>query len=303
MIRPATRNAYARAVQGAIEHIVDRLDEALDLDTIARQVCLSRFHFHRVFRGMTGEGPMEMVRRLRMERAAWRLKHSDWSVSRIAFDAGFETHEAFTRAFRASYAMTPSVFRRREHPRIEIVAKCGIHFTNGGPVPAFIPRDSGGRTMQVEIKHVDEQRVAAVEHRGPYLQINEAFGRLGEIAGPAGLYRDPEAKMVGLFYDDPDTTPADELRSDAGLVIGRSTAVPNGLNERRIPAGEYASTLHVGPYEQLPDTWARFLGEWLPSSGYRLAGDAVSYELYLNDPTRVPREQLRTEIRIPVVPE
>jgi AraC family transcriptional regulator len=252
---------------------------------------------------MTGEGPMEMVRRLRMERAAWRLKQSDWSVSRIAFDAGFETHEAFTRAFRALHAMTPSAFRRRKHPRIEIVSACGIHFTNGGPVPPFVPRDSGGRGMQVEIKRVDEQRVAAIRHHGPYLQINEAFGKLGQIAGPAGLFQDPDAKMVGLFYDDPDTTPPEDLRSDAGLVVGRSTRIPDGLNERRIPAGDYASTLHLGPYEQLPDTWARFMGEWLPSSGYRLADDGVSYELYLNDPSRVPKDQLRTEIRIPVVRE
>jgi AraC family transcriptional regulator len=224
-------------------------------------------------------------------------------VSRIAFDAGFETHEAFTRAFRAIYAMTPSAFRRREHPRIEIVATCGIHFTNGGPVPAFVPRDSGGRTMQVEIKQVGEQRVAAIRHHGSYLQINEAFGRLGEIAGPAGLFQDPAATMVGLFYDDPDTTPVEALRSDAGLLVGPSTKIPGGLSEQRIPGGSYASTLHVGPYEQLPDTWARFMGEWLPASGYRLADDGVSYELYLNDPSRVPKDQLRTEIRIPVVRE
>ena len=302
-MKAATRISYARAVQQAVEDIVDHLDEALELDTLARRACLSPFHFHRVFRGMIGEAPMEMVRRLRMERAAWRLKHMDWPVTRIAFDAGFETHEAFTRAFRASYATTPSDFRRRAHPRIEITALCGIHFTNGGPVPPFVPRDSGGRDMNVEIKHVDEQRVAAVRHRGPYNQINEAFEKLGQIAGPGGLFNDPKVAMVGLYYDDPDTTPADQLRSDAGLVVSQSTKLPRGLTEERIPAGDYAVTLHVGPYEKLPDVWGRFMGEWLPSSGYRFADDGLSYELYLNDPTQVPKEQLRTELRIGVVRE
>lgn len=302
-MKPATRTFYARAVQRAVEHIALRLDEALELETLARHACLSPFHFHRVFRGMTGEAPMELVRRLRMERAAWRLKHTDWSVSRIAFDAGFETHEAFSRAFRASYGTTPSVYRRRKHPRIEITALCGIHYGNGGPVPPFVPRDSGGREMDVEIKQVDEQRVAAVRHRGPYNQINEAFEKLGKIAGPAGLFSDPAVKMVGLYYDDPETTPAEQLRSDAGLVVSKTTKLPNGLAEQRIPAGEYASTLYVGPYEGLPDVWARFMGEWLPSSGYRVADDGLSYELYLNDPTQVPKEQLRTEVRAAVVRE
>jgi AraC family transcriptional regulator len=252
---------------------------------------------------MTGETPMEMVRRLRMERAAWRLKHTDWSVSKIAFDAGFETHEAFSRAFRASYGTAPSGYRRRKHPRTEITALCGIHYQNAGMVPQFVPRDSGGRQMNVEIKHVDEQRVAAVRHRGPYNQINEAFEKLGNVAGPAGLFNDPAVQMVGLYYDDPETTPAEQLRSDAGLVVSRSTKIPSGLAEQRIPAGDYAVTLHVGPYEALPDVWARFMGEWLPASGYRVADDGLSYELYLNDPSQVPKEQLRTELRSAVVRE
>ena len=157
--------------------------------------------------------------------------------------------------------------------------------------------------MNVEIKHVDEQRVAAVRHRGPYNQINEAFEKLGKLAGPAGLFDDPAVQMVGLYYDDPETTPPEQLRSDAGLVVSKSTRIPSGLSEQRIPAGDYASTLHVGPYEALPDAWARFLGEWLPSSGYRVADDGLSYELYLNDPSQVSKEELRTELRSAVVRE
>jgi len=157
--------------------------------------------------------------------------------------------------------------------------------------------------MNVEIKHVEDQRVAAVRHRGRYNQINEAFEKLGTLAGPARLFEDPAVQMVGLYYDDPETTPPEQLRSDAGLVVSKSTRIPSGLSEQRIPAGDYASTLHVGPYEALPDVWARFMGEWLPSSGYRLADDGLSYELYLNDPSQVPKEELRTELRSAVVRE
>ena len=157
--------------------------------------------------------------------------------------------------------------------------------------------------MDVEIKHVDEQRVAALRHRGPYNQISGAFEKLGEIAGAAGLFRDGAAKMVALYYDDPKTTPPDQMESDAGVVIGNSAQLPDGLNEQHIHAGDYATTLHVGPYEALPDAWARLLGEWLPSSGYRLADDGATYELYLNDPSRVPKDQLRTELRVGVVRE
>ena len=301
-MKPATHSYYTDAVRRVIEHVVSHLGEALALETLAEQACLSPFHFHRVFRGMVGETPLELVRRLRLERAAWQLLHSDASVTALAFEAGYETHEAFTRAFRASYADSPSGFRRRSKMRIELAAPNGVHFRDDGRPQQFIPRDSGGRTMQVEIRKYPALRVGTVRHIGPYIQVNETFAPLGELAAPARLFERPGAQMVALFYDDPDTTPAEQLRSDAAVVVALDVELPRGLTEQRIAAGDYASTTHVGPYEQLGDTWARFMGEWLPASGRRI-GEGVSYEVYHNTPMDTPKEQLRTEIRIPLAPE
>lgn len=282
-----------------VAHITSNLDAALDLRTLAAGACLSPFHFHRVFRGMVGETPLELIRRLRMERAAWQLINTDRTVITIAFDAGYETHEAFTRAYRACYNSSPSGFRRRRSPFIEIAARCGMHFSADGRAPRFIPRDSGGRTMAVEIKEMPELRVATVRHTGPYNQISEAFERLGEIAGPAGLVSQPGAAMLGIYHDDPDSTPPDQLRSEAALVVPENMPLPEGVVEQHLPAGRYACALHVGPYEQLGDAWARFMGEWLPASGHRI-GNGASYEIYLNDPTNTPKEELRTEIYISI---
>jgi len=158
-MKPVTRSFYEMAIQRTIEQIAANLDGALDLECLARGAGLSPFHFHRVFRGMVGETPLELIRRLRMERAAWRLARDNGGsggITDIAFDAGYETHEAFTRAFRACYSTSPTGFRQRKHPRIEIVATCGVHYNAHGRVPAFIPRNSGGDTMEVEIKEMPE---------------------------------------------------------------------------------------------------------------------------------------------------
>jgi AraC family transcriptional regulator len=300
-MKPTTHSFYRDAIQRVIEHIVAHLGEALALETLAREACLSPFHFHRVFRGMVGETPLELVRRLRLERAAWRLLHTDAPVTAIAFDAGYETHEAFTRAFRASYADSPSGFRRRKGMRIELATRNGVHFSDDGRLRQFIPSDSGGRTMQVEIRKYPALRVGAVRHLGPYMQISEAFARLGELAGPARLFERAGAQMVALFYDDPETTPPEQLRSDAAVVVAPDVRLPAGLTEQHIAAGDYASTTHIGPYEQLGDTWARFMGEWLPASGRRI-GDGVAYEVYHNTPMDTPKDQLRTELRLPLQP-
>ncbi len=297
-MKPDTRSFYVRTVQRSIEHIAAHLDGALDLHALAARACLSPFHFHRIFRGMVGETPLELSRRLRLERAAWQLIHTDRGVTEIAFGAGYETHEGFTRAFRAHYGTSPSGFRRRKCPRIQIAATCGVHYTGDGVVMVFIPRDSGGRAMDVEIKEMPELRVAAVRHVGPYDRIPDAFTRLGMIAGRAGLFAGPPT-MLAIYYDDPESTPAEQLRSDAGLVVPEDASLPAELTEQRLGAGRYACTVHVGPYERLGETWARFMGEWLPASGYRL-GEGVSYEIYVGNPMTAPNEEPRTELYIPI---
>lgn len=152
--------------------------------------------------------------------------------------------------------------------------------------------------MEVQIKEMQELRVATMSHVGPYNRISEAFARLGEIAGAAGLFG-PEAAILAIYHDDPETTPAAELRSEAAIVVPADARVPQGLGERRLPAGRYACTTHVGPYEQLGDTWTRLMGEWLPRSGQRMS-DGVSYEIYRNTPASVPPEKLATELYIPL---
>lgn len=300
-MKPETHSWYTQVVQRVIDHVVGHLDEALDLDALAREACLSPFHFHRVFRGMVGETPLELVRRLRLERAAWRLVHTSAPITDIAFGAGFETHEAFTRAFRGAYAKSPSGFRTMSSARIELSASCGVHFDPSGGAMPFTARDSGGKTMHVDIVQKPALRVASIRHIGPYMQINQAFEQLGAIAERERLLQNENAAMVAIYHDDPESTPQDRLRSDAGVVVPEGVALPSPLVEQRLPAGAYACTVHVGPYERLGDTWQRLLGEWIPAHGQRVNG--LSYERYLNMPGTVPKEQLRTEICVPVVEE
>ena len=154
--------------------------------------------------------------------------------------------------------------------------------------------------MQVEIKQFPELRVAAVRHVGAYDTISQSFAKLGGIAGPAGLFQQPGAAMVALYHDDPASTPANQLTSDAGIIVPARMSLPKGLTEQRIPAGPYACIIFVGPYEDLGAVWERFKSDGLRQSGRRMRPGAPSYELYLNDPSNTPKEQLRTELRIPV---
>lgn len=108
---------------------LDTLAETLDLggDERARRLHLSRFHLDRVVTATGGEPPERMRRRLLLERAAYRLVTGDQQVVDIAFEAGYGSHEAFTRAFAREYGRAPS--RWRQQPtRIQIEGPSGVHF-------------------------------------------------------------------------------------------------------------------------------------------------------------------------------
>jgi AraC family transcriptional regulator len=295
-------------VRKTVARIVHGLDEALDLAELARTAALSPLHFHRIFRGMVGETPLELHRRLRLERSAWRLSTGSASVTSIAFEAGYETHESFTRSFREAYSASPTEFRSRARdareaqlrpPPLELGARSGLHFRDPQEQELQVLITRGDTHMNVDIETQPELRVAAVSHVGPYNTIFEACQRLGEVAEPAGLLEHPSAAMVAIYHDDPETTPQAELHSSAGIIVPTHASIPKPLTEIRIPAGRYARTTHIGPYTLLGDAWARFMGQWLPQSGHR-ALDSVTYELYRNTPMTATPDQLRTDLYIPI---
>lgn len=91
---------YEQALISTLVYIQTHLQEELPLEELAGRVGFSPFHFHRVFTEYVGEPVKEYVRRLRLEHSAYRLKIGGDPIVQIAMDAGFRTHESFTRAFK-----------------------------------------------------------------------------------------------------------------------------------------------------------------------------------------------------------
>lgn len=100
-------------------------------DTMADRVHLSRFHFGRLVSAAAGEPPAAFRRRILLERAAYRLISTDQDVLTVAVEAGYASHEAFTRAFTKAYGRSPSRWRRRP-TGFRVDAPSRIHFSPPG---------------------------------------------------------------------------------------------------------------------------------------------------------------------------
>jgi AraC-like DNA-binding protein len=111
-----------------VDVLADALDEHdVSSEELAGRVHLSRFHLDRVIAATAGEPPGALRRRVLLERAAFRLVTTDRTVLDVAIEAGYGSHEAFTRAFGRAYGSSPAKWRR--HPtRIQLAAPSDVHF-------------------------------------------------------------------------------------------------------------------------------------------------------------------------------
>ena len=258
-MRQTTRNEHERSLECAVEYVLAHLDEDLDIRQVADRANYSRFHFHRVFNALLGETAGDMIRRLRLERAAHDLRTTEKPITELAFEAGYATHEAFIRAFRVAFGCSPSKFRKESNYDGSLPTPNGVHYryrsTDSIRFAAF-----GGTCMDIDIREAEARRAVCKSHSGPYYMIGKTFGEFYQWAQQAHA---PIQNGVGIYYQDPDVTPPDELRSHAGAIVPVDYVPDGGVDVVDLPAGTYAVATHVGPYDGLSKAWSEL---WAPTS-------------------------------------
>ncbi|MEM1184762.1 MAG: AraC family transcriptional regulator [Planctomycetota bacterium] len=275
-------NDWRERIGRARALVESRLDEKLTLEQLAATAHFSEFHFHRLFRAAVGETDAAHARRLRLERAASRLVGGDDEIVRVALDAGFESHEGFTRAFKARFGVAPSVFREE---RRSVIAE----------------RAKEVMAMELRIERREPCRIAFVRHEGPYGEVGTAWATLMKWGWTKMMFGKPDT--FGLCFDDPDVTPAERLRYEACMVVDAKAKVKGEVRSKDLAGGTYAVGVHEGSFETIGETYAglcaQVASEAISGKQWTL-GDPPSMEVYLTDPRKTEPEDLRTEVWMPV---
>ncbi len=103
---------YFERVEEVKRYVRTHLDEPLQREVLAAIAGFSVPHFHRVFTACTGESAASYVRRVRLERAGRKLRMGAVDITEVALAAGYETHAAFSKAFKQQFGLSPSEFRQ-----------------------------------------------------------------------------------------------------------------------------------------------------------------------------------------------
>lgn len=279
----AIPKSYEARLLRVLAYIYDNLDGDLSLDVLAEIACLSRFHWHRVYRAMTGETLADAIRRIRLIKAANALVLETAPLAEVAERYGYPNVASFTRAFSAAHGLSPGAFRDR-----------GVQLAND------LQKTTGeNRMYPVIIEDMPQSRAAGVLNVGPYPGIAGAFQQLGGILVARQLI--PHVRgMIAVYHDAPESKPEAEMKSHAAVIIDDSFPEKiEGLEYFDIAGGRYAIMQHSGPYATLGSAYEWLYGKWLPQSGEQ-PRDAPPIEFYVNDPRNTPPDKLRTDIRLPL---
>lgn len=281
--------AYTRRFDATLAYIDANLEGDLSVDALSRIANFSKFHFHRQFAAYVGVPVARYVQLMRLRRAAHRLASQEsCTVLDAALDAGFDSPEAFSRAFKRSFGMAPSAFR--QHPNWQVWSATFV-------VPYF----SRKLNMQVRIVDFSATRIATLEHRGPIGLINESVRRFIDWRKESGQSPLATSRTFGIPHSNPDTTPGDEFRFDICGEIDEPVK-PNtyGVRELVIPGGRCAVVRHVGNTDHIGETIYPIYRDWLPQSGEELRDHPLFFH-YLSVYPETPQDQWQTDIYVPLV--
>ncbi|MBM3132042.1 MAG: AraC family transcriptional regulator, partial [Chloroflexi bacterium] len=285
------------------------------------------FHFHRIFGAIMGETLGQFIQRVRVEKAASKLIHNPKkSITQIALECGFSSSATFARAFKDAFHMSASEWRSGGYLQDRKIGKTQSNqnqalsktekdfdvsssYTQGSTttqVWRIVMKNKPRIQANVEVKDMPEMNVAYVRHIGPYKGNATLFASLWERlmrwAGPRGLVRFPETRMLSVYYDDPEiTTDESKLRVDVCITVPADTRVDGEIGKMTISGGKCAVARFEIGADEYQDAWDAVFAGWLPGSGYQPA-DGPCYELYWNDPEQHPEKKHIVDICVPVKP-
>ncbi|WP_160691986.1 helix-turn-helix domain-containing protein [Clostridium sp. C2-6-12] len=275
--------SYYINLQKAIDYIEDNLEGKVELDEIAKVAGYSIPHFYRVFGAIIGCSVKEYVRKRKLSQAVFDVVTTKRSITDIAFEYGFESHEVFTRTFKLAYGAPPSSFRKTNvepnlFERINLLS---------------IKNESGMVILKPEIICKDEKMLLGISRK-----INQSenikYGLLAKVQSEFMKIADSIENRIDkdIYYAVYDYDPIDIIKEDDKInytyyycvEVSKCESIPEGMVKKLIPQGKYAvftldlknDTLNGEILNQ--PVYDYIDGIWLPNSGFELA-ETSDYEI------------------------
>lgn len=257
----------------SIEYIEQHLYDDISVHDIAAASHYSTYHFSRIFKALVGDTPKEYLRKRRLTIAAKRLLNEDTSILDLAMDCRFESQEAFTRAFKTLFHVTPAQYRKSNDP-YRLLYK-----------DQFSPNDLSHLQQQVsmepEIILQPSTKLigVAAQYQNDDLQLPKLWSAFKPVKDQ--IQNRLGQQFFGIYEHYQETCDAQiQFTYICAVAVSHFDHIPPGMVCRELPEQRYAKFTHKGPISQLQQSLKYIWGSWLPKSKYQYL-EKPDFELYL----------------------
>lgn len=277
----------------AMAYIEKNLLYDMDTTRIARIAGCSEYHFRRMFSSLAGMPLGEYIRRRRLSVAGMLLQTEPVKIIDLALRLGYESPEAFSKAFQAMHGVTPSQ-ARKEQVELKVL-----------PPMTFQLTIRGGTEMNYRMVEKGDFYIVGLKKRITlqFTGVNPQIEALAKELTPAMIIElkglcDMEPKGILSVSANFHERTAEGAALDQYIGVAASRPGSTGYDILPVKAAAWAVFKVVGPFpDAIQATWAKIYAEWLPASGYELTGGP---ELLWNETPDTSKPDYKSEIWIPV---
>lgn len=259
---------YINSLEQAILYIENNLENNITVANVASAASYSYYHFHRFFQAMTGETVGSYIRARRLTKASRELLYTDKRIIDIAVSLQFESHSAFTHAFKNYYKVTPEEYRNN---RVETIL--GVR----NPLcSSDLQHLSENITISPEFTEISDMLIVGLRYNTDLSGIKNAEhweyfnSKHNEIIGSI-----PDSPRYGIFEanDDCINGNLNEQSTATGFIgieVNENFSVPDGMFLKDFKGGKYAKFTHKGSVTSLYKSYKYIWGTWLPISEIKI---------------------------------
>ncbi len=289
LMKNSTKNIHTQIANNALYYIYKYIDSDINIDTLSKELGVSRFHLQRLFKEQIGTNIYETIKSIRLHKASNLLITNQGStISEVAKLCGYSSQSSFIRVFKERFKMTPTTWRKGGYKKYsnsiikssKSASKSIANFNN----------------LEAQIVKQPDIRVYYIRHKGYSSRIKDIWQRLRawQISNNIESY-----KEIAIYHDNPVITPLAECRYIASVAADKelnNTQLPSFI----IPGGLYVKFKAKGKYGDILKLLEWIYHHWLPNSGYE-ATTLPSYSMFKKNHFLSSDNTFDLEFYLPVV--
>ncbi|MCF6346925.1 MAG: AraC family transcriptional regulator [Flavobacteriaceae bacterium] len=257
------------------EHIEKNVEKELPLAELASIANFSPFHFQRIFKSIVKETPKQYIKRLRLEATAHDIvAKSETSLFEVAIQYGFNSLEAFSRAFKNYYGLSPDRFRKKnDKEKIAILqSKMDSIGQNKINQTSFLSSE-----IDTELEGLEVKVIKLPPKKLIYISVTlkdidtviDGYKRIKQWASARDLINS-NTEVFALMRDYPAFTALDKCRFLTCISVKSKPDISGEINYQEIPSRTYATYRINGGIDELVKSVTKFVMQWLPESGFEI---------------------------------